>query len=241
MSKKLRKIIAYYEDERDRLDALIAECLAEYEYKLAHRNQKSLGLINRRLQVDYSLADPLHDQKTGLQRQIDGLYKMLRDRIEADSVRVQAYLMANIQRKQQELANLNQMPPAVPVPPTLAFDEVLEKLLNRTVERFTLTIGAAGKVCFTGRLVRRTLIITLVQMRWVGEKYGLFKDQRKYLQLLGFRWYDQRDKLMLFLPYTEKQHIHDVKRLFAQIVFEVFYFKEFEGGASLKYMEKISS
>jgi len=76
----------------------------------------------------------------------------------------------------------------------------------------------------------------LPQVQRLSADYVLGNKQIKYLQLLGFRFYDRNDKLLLFLPYSERQHVSAVQKLFAQIVFEVF-FRHFGGKAYVKYAE----
>ena len=235
MSGKLQRLIAHYEEERDNLEDAIAECLAEHEYKLAHRYEKGRRLINRKLQNLYNLADPLHNEKESRLQFIEFYQRKKAEKDELPS----DYYEVQIQREQAKLEQLNQASQAAPVSPKQSvLSEALNKLGDREIDQFTLLLDEAKKLRFTVRLVRQTLFVTLPEVRRRRKNYVLNKPRMRYLHALGFRLYDHDDKLIRWLHYDGEPAKNQVRTLLARIVFEGFYFKEFAGQASIRYWEK---
>lgn len=241
MPSKISRLISHYEAEQTRLLALIAECTEEHEYALAHRNSKALRTVNQKLQTYYGLADPWHTEKETCLRKMEGLNRLLQAEKDAEketSLYFRRYCAEQILHEQQKLEELNQRTTTANQPPASTLQEALEKLLNQHIDQFTLMIDdVLGLYCICRR-ARRTLFITFPQVRRLRAKYALSKKSLKYLQLLGFRFYDQKDKLILFLEFAAPADIGVVKRTLAQIVFEVFYYKQFEGKAYVKYVAR---
>jgi hypothetical protein len=67
--------------------------------------------------------------------------------------------------------------------------------------------------------------------------YTLGKRHVRQLRALGFRLYDHRDKLLLFLPFGGAEEIYQVKIILARIAFDCFYFEELKGNSSIHYYE----
>jgi hypothetical protein len=216
----------------------VAEHVAEAEYKLANRHAKALRRVEAKLRTYRNLQDPLHDQKESCRRQLAALQKQLQEREAGASGFIGNYIQQSILQQQQKLEQLSQTPasPVAGSRPSTVHD-VLIKLLNYRLTHFTLVIAEQEGVYWVCRRVRRTLIITLPQVQRLQAGYVLRSKQLKYLQLLGFRLYDGNDKLILFLPFCEQEHIGVVQKLFAQLVFEVFPIRQFTGKAYVKYLE----
>lgn len=87
------------------------------------------------------------------------------------------------------------------------------------------------------RLARKTLIMSIPEIKRHRIDDRFRKVQLAHMKRLGFRLYDQNDKLMLILPYSKHEELEHVKSVLAQLVFEVFYFKEFSGQAYVSYFE----
>ena len=237
MSSKLSKLIAYHETARSQLLAQIADFLAESEYSLAHRHSKALRIVEEKLRTYHALADPLHDEKALRIKNIERLKK----HIAAGTSNVQlSYYLERLLQEQQRLDELNQAVAATPGQSKKSIlQDVLSKLLERKIDKFTLIIDEAEGVHGTIQLVRRILIIDFLHIQRLVTNCVLCKKQIKYFQSLGFRLYDSKDKLMLFLPYSTKEDLFTVKTILARIVFEAFAPKAFSETAYVKYVESI--
>ncbi len=113
----------------------------------------------------------------------------------------------------------------------------LTKLLDKKIENFTFVFNKSKIFYCNIKLVRKTVIISFPEIRRHVANCLLYKKRIKHLKRLGFQFYDDRDKLILFLPYTNQEEINKVKDILVQIVFEVFYFKEICNEPFIKYIE----
>ncbi|WP_310395218.1 hypothetical protein [Hymenobacter sp.] len=104
MSSKLSQLLAYYEAERNRLVALVADCVAESEHKLAHHHAKALRLVNRKLQTFRNLADPLYDQKQSRLRHIGAIKELMATK--APEI-PRSFFLETLRQAQQQLEELN--------------------------------------------------------------------------------------------------------------------------------------
>ena len=100
---------------------------------------------------------------------------------------------------------------------------------------FTLTLLESKRFYCHFKLVRKTLILTIPEVRRHREDYTLAKRHVRSLKRLGFKLYDNKDKLMLFAPYSTSEEVNAVQRILARITFEVFYFKSLAGETCIKY------
>lgn len=117
--------------------------MAESECKLAHRYAKALWRVEAKLRICRNLQDPLHDQKKGCRKRVEMLQEKLRKANEAETpAHLQNHHWQTLLLEQQKLEQFNQMPePAASSPQSSAVQDVLVKLLNQTVAKFTLVIA----------------------------------------------------------------------------------------------------
>ncbi|MFD2717487.1 hypothetical protein ACFST9_02100 [Hymenobacter monticola] len=232
MRRKLHQLISHYEAERQLLTAQLNECVEEFDYGMAHRFAKGLFLVNTQLQTLYNLRDNRHDEKEHTVRHIESLEKFSQQ----ERARGRDYYVAWIADERKKLAQW-EVQAHLPRPQTTAVAEALRKLLESRITGFTLTFSRAMGLYCTFRLARRTLIITLPEARRLRERYHLTKKRRRVLQRLGFRRYDQGDKLISFRPLATDADIGDIIRLLSHMAFELFYYREFDQESYLSYFE----
>lgn len=234
MSAQLKRLISCYEAEHRALTAAIDECVAEGEYATAHRLAKGLWRVGRKLQIMKNLHDPLHEQKESTLRRIQGLEELSASL----SGRMLDYYLELIATEKQKLADLQtRVPEKSTVPPATALHQALTKLLEVRIAGFTLVLNESERLQLTLKLLRRTLFVMLPEVRRHRAAYTLQKRHIRCLKGLGFRLYDHKDKLLLFLPFGEATAIKEVEIMLARIVFDCFYSGELKGAAAIKYYE----
>jgi len=235
MSSKLAKLIAHYEAEDAALTAQIDECVSEMAYGMAKRLTKGLFLVREQLQTLRSLQDKFFDDK----RQMAHLRELLEedDRNKWSDYR-RRYLLDSIDalnQKIEALENAQKSAPKNPLP--LVLQDVLRKLLAGEITQFYFVIDKEQNLNCVVKLVCKTLIMTIPEIRRHLSEDLFQKRQIRQIISFGFRLYDHKDKLMLFLPCSCQEEISGVKTVLAQLVFEVFYFKDLEGKTYVRYFE----
>ena len=230
MRSKLEKLLAAYEAERASLTTEMEECVTELDYGRAHLFFKSLGRVNQQLQTLYNLQDKWHDERECLTHWV----KCLEEQLTVTEGYSHHYIAERLAADKEKLAALREASAQKAIAGHTV-REVLNKLLAGEVTGFTLVFQESKRLSCHGRLVRKTLILTLPEVRRHRVDYTFQKRHIKYLERLGFRLYDNKDKLMLFAPYSAVEDINAVQRLLARITFDIFYFKELAGETFIKY------
>jgi hypothetical protein len=230
MSSKLEKLLAAYEAERASLTAEMEECVVEMDYGRAQLFFKGLVRVNQQLQTLYNLQDKWYDEKEELTHFIQSFEKRMADAEEY----MQAYYAQYLANKKEKLAELARAPAQ-----KASTDPVVRGMLGRVLvgalTSFTLVLQDSKRLYCHFKLVRKTLIVTIPEIRRHKDEYTLKKHHVRGLKQLGFGWYDSKDKLMLFAAYSTAEDVNAIQLMLARITFEVFYFKDLVGETYIKY------
>ena len=230
MSSKLEKLIAAYEAERASLTSEMEECAADMAYGKAHLFFKALLRVNKQLQTLHNLQDEQYDEKAYRARSI----KMLEAKLADAEEYMRGYYAQHLADEQEKLAALTRAP-AQKAPAGQVVRDVLGRLLGGELAGFTLVLQESTRLHCHIRAVRKTLFMTIPEIRRHSAGYTLQKSHLRKFRSLGFRLYDSKDKLILYAPYSTPQEVSAVQRTLARITFEVFYFKELAGETFIKY------
>ncbi|MFD1468633.1 hypothetical protein ACFQ48_10390 [Hymenobacter caeli] len=229
MSIKLKKLLAAYEAERTSLTAEMEECVAEMDYGKAHLFFKALARINQQLQTLNSLQDERHDEKEDLMHSV----KFLEELVDAEDY-MRDYHKELLAEAKEKLAELNRFS-TQKAPAEHVVRGIMVKLLAGEMSGFTLIFEASQRLSCHIKLVRKTLILTVPEIRRHRASSTLEKRHIRNFKRIGFRLYDNKDKLMLFAPYSTLAELAAVQCVLARVTFEVFYFKELAGETYIKY------
>jgi len=238
MDNQLKLLIFLYEEEKLRLQKLIDECLVETEYLMAHYHSEALYQLNGRLQTLKNIDDKLFDEKDFRQRRIDGLQK----RMETESSDyMKDYYVKDLQRSKDELEKLNQIPkqPILPDNATL-FDETLKKLIDKKIKNLKLILKKADNLFLGFTYSKKTLKVTLPYVKQHIKKWILYDDNINSFKKLGFDLIENETKLTLTLTGDEEEILNKLKAILSKIVFEIFYFKEFDNESYIQFTDKSS-
>lgn len=232
MSSKLEKLIASYEAERASLTAEMEECAAEMEYGKAHLFFKGLLRVNKQLQTLHNLQDEWYDEKV----RRAGAIKLLEAKLADAEAYMRGYYTRYLAAEQEKLVELTRAP-AQKAPAGQVVHDVLGRLLVGELAGFTLVLQESTRLYCHIRAVRKTLFMTIPEVRRHRAGYTLQKSHLRKFRSLGFRLYDNKDKLILFAPYSTPEEVSAVQCTLARIAFEVFYFKELAGETFIRYRE----
>ncbi|QKG56334.1 hypothetical protein GKZ68_06595 [Hymenobacter sp. BRD128] len=230
MSTKLKKLLAAYEAERASLTTEMEECVAEMDYGKARLFFKTLARVNQQLQTLYNLQDSGHDEKEQLRHSI----KFLEEKIIGEKEYMRRYLAERLAEEKEQLAKFTLA--AVSKQTTgYSVRNVLGKVLAGEITSFILVLQDSQRLNCYIRLVRKTLMLTIPEVRRHKQECTLEKRQIKAFMRLGFKLCDDKDKLMLFAPYSTLEDVQALQHKLARITFDIFYFKDLAGETFIKY------
>jgi hypothetical protein len=235
LESKLSTLIAYYEEEKNTLLQLIDKCVKEEEYELAHFHQTALYLLNQKLQTLKNIEGKFYDEKSFKQKTIDLLEK------ELQSTNVE-YLKENLtsvllQRK-EELEKLNQSSNKTDASGSVnIFDETLMSLFDKKIKSFKLILKKAANLFFEFTYYGKTLKITLPFIKQHIKKSTFHYDHLESFEKLGFKLTGE-NKLVLTVTGNKEEIEKKLKIILSKIVFELFYFKEFQNESYIEIKAK---
>ncbi len=238
MDNHLTLIISLYEEEKVQLQKLIDQCLADTEYLMAHYHWQALCRLNSRLQVLKNIDDKLFDSKHFRQEIIDRLQKQ----IEAESSDyMKEYYLKDLERTKEELEKLNQthQPAALPAKETL-LDETLEKLVDKKIKNLKLIFKKADNLFLGFSYSNKVLKATLPHVKQHTKKRTLYHDNITSFKNLGFNLSENETTLTLTLTGAKEDMLNRLKLILSKIVFEIFYFKEFDNESYIEFTDKAS-
>ncbi|MCI1187352.1 hypothetical protein MON38_07965 [Hymenobacter sp. DH14] len=234
MSVKLRKLIAHYEAEKAALIAQRAECLEEWDYGMARRFTKALAVVSQQLHTLYHLHDPQHEKKARLAKRIE----LLAASTALNTGYLHRYELERIAVAQQELDALQALTrEQTAAPQATQLQEALMRLLQGPITAFTLVFDPVKRLYCNCRLVRRTLLLILPEVQRHRASHLLRKKQLRFLQGLGFRLYDQQDKLILITPFAVPEDVAHVKSILARLALDGLLYQELLEHAYISYRE----
>jgi hypothetical protein len=238
LEDKLKTLIAYCEEEKSRLLRLIDECLKDDEYQLAHFHQQALYQLNRRLQTLQNIDDIFYDEKSHKQRWISVLEKRLE---EANSGDWKEYLNKDLQRHKEALEKLNQSSQSkISSESENIFDKTILDLIERRIKGFKLILKKTDNLLLDFGYRKETVKVILPNVKSLINKWTLHEGNIKIFINLGFVLTDNQSKLVLKLTGKKEMIIEKLKIILSKIVFEIFYFKEFQNESYIQIRTKAS-
>ena len=201
---------------------------------MAHRCFKEIQLLSQRLHVLYKFEDELFKEKDDFRNRIARLEESLKLNEAAYMAGYLATELATATNKLRVLLSKQPVPPA-PANPGTVLHDALRRLQQRELAGFTLVLNAQTRLQCTVRLARKTLLITLPEVHRHRTEYSLCKHRLNRLRGLGFRYYDQKDKMLLLVSFFTPRDVISVETIFARMVFEVFSNGESIGNSFVKY------
>jgi hypothetical protein len=238
LEDKLNTLIAYYEEEKSRLLKSIKDCLREDEYQLAHFHQRALYQLNGRLQTLRNIDDIFYDEKSYKQKWINVLEKRLEA---ANSSDWKEYLAKNLLKHKEALEKLNQSSrQETSSHNENIFENTILDLIEKKIKSFRLVLKKTDNLLLEFSYSRKTLKVILPHLKVLINKWTLHEDNLKTFINLGFVLINNQAKLVLELTGDKEIIIGNLKTILSKIVFEIFYFKEFQNESYIQIKTKAS-
>lgn len=237
MNDKLNILIAFYEEEKARQLQLIDEYVREQEFQLAHFHQKALYQVNRRLQNLKNIDDNLYSEKSFKQNTIDNLEKLLESQ---SSDYMRDFLTQELSKEKEELNALNNTPKKVNTSDNAPLlDEVLTNLIEKKIKSFKLILKKTDSLFLEFKYYNKVLKVTLPLVKQHIKKWTLYPENIHSFKNLEFDLTDNENKLVLKLAGNKEEVLSKLKLILSKIVFEIFYFKDFENESYIEIKNKV--
>ncbi len=237
MDDKLNSVIACYEDEELKLLQLIKNYIKEGEYQLAHFHQEALYQLSRRLQTLKSFDDILYNEKSSKKDMVGYLERLMAEQPEY----MQEYLSKELSEQKEELNILNRKPKQpVTSENTSVLDKALINLVERKIKSFKLILRKRDNLFLEFSYRNKILKVIFPFIKQHVRKDVLYNYNINSLKGLGFNLSDNGSKLVLKVTGNKEEAISELKIILSKIVFEIFYFKEFENESYIEIIDKVN-
>ena len=238
MNDQLQILIELYEEEIDRLKTLIAECLSEEEYMHAHFHSNALYEANVKLRTLHNIADNLYDEKRFNLRTKFLLDRLLR---KTDSEDLKELYLHGILSAEAALERLNQAPSRTEKEKSISLlENTLQRLMDKKVKNVRLILNKSKNFHLTFVYSNNGMKVTIPYIQTHVRKRFLSEMNLKPIQQLGFTFASNERKLVLTITGNKKDILDKLNPILSKIVFEVFYFKEFENDSYIQYTDRAS-
>ena len=235
MDNQLTILISLYEEEKLRLEKCIKECLAESEFLFAHYHSNALHQITGRLRTLHNIGDKFYDDKQFSLWRI-GVIENLMETTKYDVVKKN--LAKEFAEVKDGLERLNASATKEPLQnQTSILDEVLTNLLDRKIKNLKLILKKSDNFFLAFTYSSRRLQVVIFHVKQLGKKWILSEERIETLKNLGFCLSENGSRLVLTLIGEKQEILKALKIILAKIVFELFYFKEFENESFIQFTE----
>ena len=226
MKDKLDTLIDCYEAEKNRLLQLIDACVKEEEYQLAYFHQRALYQLNRRLQTLKNINDKFYDEKSFIWNRISFLEKNIKPE---NPDALNDYFFNELDEAKEELEKLIQRSNKVDsAEDKLIINEAMSDLLEKKIKNFKLILIRKDNLFLEFKYIGKTLCVTIPLVKKHIKNGVLYEWRINKLKRLGFESQKKDSKLVLKLKADKEKLLENLKIILCKIIFEVFYFKEFE-------------
>ena len=234
MDSRLAALISHYETERHELQKQLDGFLAEQEYQMAHKIAQGLKRVNTQLRNLHSFTDRLYDEK----QHCRWLIQHLKAAAIADEDGLgAAFYRGAIADQEASLQRLESQRAEKPIQRTTVLRDTLLKLLLRQIPAFSVVFCQEPLLRCCVRVSRRTVELSLPQVRQLRQERALVKKQRARLRALGFSYNNAEDEFLLQLPFVVGNDADAVLYVIMRLAFEVFYFKHQDGPIEIRYYQ----
>ena len=236
MDNQLKTLISLLEEEKLRLEQLIQACVMDQEYLMAHYHFQALRQLNFKLQTLQNIDDKLYDRKETKRNWIAYMEKVLADET-SDFAKL--YYSSELEKAKAELARLNQIPTeSTPSDKLPLLDQVLEKVMRKKVKNVKLMLSKTNNLFLSFNYSNKILNVALPGVKKHQKKWIINDKEIASFKNLGFRFDEGERKLMLAIEGDKEDVLFNVKLVLSKIVFEIFYFRQFDNESYILFTEK---
>ena len=230
----LQEVIEYYENEKRWLTASIREFLSDEEYLMAHYQSEGLSRIKHTLRILHGFQNPYYDRTELLTYQKESLEKAISkpgehllgiDQLKQWLTEIEAELLELTGKKYEQR------------PDRQEFDDAIFDIVEGRSQGFRLHLKKESHFWIDFRLQDRHFIkISITPVHAITEEYLLGNYQIDTIKNLGFDFDEATGILHYSYTITGFKTAFFIKTLVARIIFDVFYFKEFDNPSFMEYL-----
>lgn len=226
MSNDIEFLIKNLETERRSLKRFIRDAVKEGEYLIAHYHAERMAQVYQQLQTFRNLDDRLHDRKKMIARMI----RLSEARLKSDQAGgLRKYLEGQVLKDKEELEQLD-LRGKVPVDQSDLLDVYLRLLLDKRVKRVKLVLHKEKRFMMVFRRCKGGLGVSIPNLKALQYTYMMDDDKLAKFLILGFKRANDASKLDLLIRTNDgSDGLARLKVIISIIVFEMFYFAEFQG------------
>jgi len=222
MDEELNEIIIYYEEEKTRIEELLAECLQFSDYKYANLFQNGLGILNNQLTILKSLKDSNYLKKKELKEQIENYHKLL-----LINPQISDYLNERIKRDEINLDDLSTYE-SRPFYDGQEFDDATFDLVEGKIQSFIFHLKKAINLYLKFECERNNFVISITPDEQMGREIHFPKAKKRLLKSIGFKRNKTKEYFQLKLPLLSFKDSQQIKIIVSKIIYEVFFINELD-------------
>lgn len=230
MKPDIDQLIEYYEAEQTTLDALIKECLLDWDYKRAHYHAVALKKVNRKLQILRNLKDPFYRDKTFLEDKKLAIEKLISDESLKDA---EEFLRSNIDEIDKKVAALKSK--KVPgKPENQDFDDAIFDLVERKISGFKFHLKKQENLYMQFKLKEESsLVISFTPIDQLGE-FSYFHSSVTKLKLIGFQINNKTNCYEYIYNIADFTNSIFLKTLVSRVVFDALFYEDLDKPAYIE-------
>lgn len=221
MENKSAIVLALYEEEKTRLEALIKQCLEGLEgpdYLSAHNYQKALSRVNSTIWTLNRFEEKNYDYKRRAQ-QLMAFYENELSSTDDDNKKY--HFPGIIEMFKEGIMKLNKVDPSShPQTDPGILEKAMLDLVSKKIKKFKIIFNKSEGVFLEISVIGRN--IKLVSS--VIKKDDLYSLQLGLLPKLGFRL-TKRNKLVCLLKIVDESSFDKLRFLLTRLFFDVYYFR----------------
>jgi hypothetical protein len=233
LDNHLTILILAFEEEKSKLEALIKDCLEDFEgpdYRLANHHQRALLQTQQVLRVLYNYEDEFFEEKERLSRNISLLEKQVADR---DS----PFLEERLKELKIKLEKLK----AVPKTNTDASEQnilqtALIDIVNKNVKKFRFILNNAKNLYLEFLTVRKTIKIVLPNINFHIKQNTLYESEITAFLKIGFEWIG-RNKLEISFTNEGEITVERIKFLLVKVIFQILYPENYRDESYIEFVD----
>lgn len=221
MENKPAFVLALYQEEKARLEALIKLCLEGLEgpdYLSAHNYQNALNRVNGTIWTLNRFEDKKYDDRQRYQKLL-AIYENIL--LSKDDGSMKKHIPGIIQMIKEKLEELPETEPSGNIQNDSGIlEKAILDLVSKKIKKFKIIFnkseGVFLEISAKGRDIK--LVSSVVK------KADLYSLQLGLLPKLGFRL-TKRNKLVCQLKNVNESSLDELRFLLTRIVFDVYYFR----------------
>jgi len=224
--------------EKGRLQTLINDALKDEEYQIAYFHQNALFVLNGQLQTLNNLADKYFDQKESIRNFSKYFESQINEETREHFIKYYRDQVDNYNKQLEDLNNISTA--ADPIPDNKFIDRLLAKLTTREINGFKLVLNKSSNFHLLFKNRRKGLTIIVPSVKKHMTNFILTELRLNKFKLLGFDLKNDRE-LNLTVTGTKHDQVEKMMTILSRIVFDFFYFKEFESESYIEINTKASA